>query len=234
MLLSNFITSFFSTRIRSRRGRTVNFLISRPSLPIYHYNFYCNNNINDKVNNNNNNKYFSSHFTSSPTLTLNFRYFQYFQYSQYSQYSTTIKMSSKTIPSIEHINHDELKDLIKDKSKIPGKDYLVVDVRDDDYEGGNIPNSINRQSSKIHDSVENLISEYNKVPQIIFTCALSKVRGPKCARIYSEELFLNKGIKTDQKVQVLKNGFEGWQSYYKDDPELVENYNKEIWDPDYN
>ncbi|CAG8435141.1 2352_t:CDS:2 [Diversispora eburnea] len=123
-------------------------------------------------------------------------------------------MSSKTIPSIEYINRDELKDLIKDKSKIPGKDYLV---------GGNIPNCINRQSSKIHD-----------IPQIIFTCALSKARGPKCARIYSEELFLNKGIKTDQKVQVLKNGFEGWQSNYKDDPELVENYNKEIWDPDYN
>lgn len=63
------------------------------------------------------------------------------------------------------------------------------------------------------------------VPQLIFTCALSKVRGPESARMYTE---LSK--RTNQKVQVLLNGFEGWQSIYKDDPELVENYNSEIWD----
>lgn len=35
---------------------------------------------------------------------------------------------------VPYIEHNELKALIKDKTKVPGKDYLVIDVRDDDYE----------------------------------------------------------------------------------------------------
>jgi hypothetical protein len=36
--------------------------------------------------------------------------------------------------SDEFIKPSELVEIIKDTTKVPGKDYLVVDVRDDDYE----------------------------------------------------------------------------------------------------
>lgn len=32
-----------------------------------------------------------------------------------------------------YVDSEVVKTLIEDKSKIPGKDYLVIDVRDDDY-----------------------------------------------------------------------------------------------------
>ncbi|CAG8698572.1 46_t:CDS:1, partial [Funneliformis caledonium] len=38
------------------------------------------------------------------------------------------------ISSIEYIKQSELARIMKDTTQIPGKDYLVVDVRDDDYE----------------------------------------------------------------------------------------------------
>ena len=41
------------------------------------------------------------------------------------------------------------------------------------------------------------------MPKLVFTCAMSQVRGPKCARIYKETLE-NKGI--NQEVQVLQGG----------------------------
>ncbi|CAJ0640682.1 1825_t:CDS:2 [Entrophospora sp. SA101] len=141
--------------------------------------------------------------------------------------------------SIKFIEPNELKNIIKDKTKIPGKDYLIVDVRDEDYsvtaiynfilkksDFGNIPNSVNKPSSEINDSLESLISDY--IPQLIFTCALSQVRGPKCARIYSERIAL-KNVKTDQKVLVLRGGVAGWQKENGQDIELMENYDREHW-----
>jgi len=131
--------------------------------------------------------------------------------------------------SIEFIKPTELAQVIKDPSQVPGKDYLVVDVRDDDFEGGNIPNSINSPSKKFLDEVDNLVSKYNQVPKLVFTCALSQVRGPKCARIYKETLE-NKGI--DQKIQVLQGGVGEWQKQHKNDPQLIENYDADFWDWD--
>jgi len=34
---------------------------------------------------------------------------------------------------VEFVDAENLAELIKDPTKEPGKDYLVVDVRDDDY-----------------------------------------------------------------------------------------------------
>ncbi|GBC10139.1 hypothetical protein RclHR1_09370009 [Rhizophagus clarus] len=134
--------------------------------------------------------------------------------------------------SVEFIKPSELVQIVKDTTQVPGKDYLVVDVRDDDYIGGNIPNSVNSPSKNFHDDVNDLISKYNQVPRVIFTCALSQVRGPKCARIF-KEVTENTETKTEQKIQVLQGGVTEWQRQNKDDPKLIENYNPDYWEEDY-
>lgn len=60
--------------------------------------------------------------------------------------------------------------------KVARKDFLVVDVRDDDYEGGNIKGCLNSPSRKFLLEVDGLIKETKEVPLIIFHCALSQVR----------------------------------------------------------
>ncbi|CAG8680416.1 7185_t:CDS:2 [Ambispora leptoticha] len=134
-----------------------------------------------------------------------------------------------TLPStVEFVNPEELAKLIKDKSKVPGKDYVVIDVRGDDFEGGNIPGCVNVPSGVFVDNLQHLIKEYSQVPQIVFHCALSQVRGPKYARIYREALMLN-SIKTNQKILILSGGFGEWQRRFKSDVELVEKYDEEFW-----
>ncbi|RIA89905.1 Rhodanese-like domain-containing protein [Glomus cerebriforme] len=135
-----------------------------------------------------------------------------------------------TTSSVEFIKPPELVQIVKDTNLVPGKDYLVVDVRDDDYEGGNIPNSVNSPSRKFQDDVNDIVSKYNNVPRIVFTCALSQVRGPKCARIY-KEVIENMGI--NQKIQVLQGGINEWQRQNKVDPQLIENYDADFWEEDY-
>jgi len=126
------------------------------------------------------------------------------------------------------VNDSEIIKLLRDKTKVPRKDYVIIDVRDHDFEGGNIPGSVNVPSQHFIDSVHKLIEEYKNVPQVYFHCALSQSRGPKAARIYNESKSLQ-GIKSDQQVAVLKGGFEQWYLKHRNDPTLIENHDPEVW-----
>jgi hypothetical protein len=69
----------------------------------------------------------------------------------------------------------DLSEIIK-SDKLPGEDYLVIDVRDDDFVGGNIPNCRNAPSVTFADNLDDLIHDSKDVPQVIFHCALSQSR----------------------------------------------------------
>ncbi|CAO1623814.1 unnamed protein product [Parajaminaea phylloscopi] len=67
------------------------------------------------------------------------------------------------------------------------RDIAIVDVRDDDFEGGNIIGARNVPSTGFADHADRLArTELKDVPTVIFHCSLSQARGPKSARIYSE------------------------------------------------
>ncbi|KIJ62590.1 hypothetical protein HYDPIDRAFT_114241 [Hydnomerulius pinastri MD-312] len=133
--------------------------------------------------------------------------------------------------SIERITGAELAEIVKSDQK-PWKDYLVVDVRDGDYRGGNIKGSYNLPSMKFKSGVDDLISKTNGVPKVIFHCKFSQERGPVAAGIYDARRILQEtdGYR-DQQVYVLQGGFNTFATTYKDDPLLVENWdeNAVIW-----
>jgi Rhodanese-like domain len=62
-------------------------------------------------------------------------------------------------------------------STIP-KTFKVVDVRDDDYQGGNIPGSMNVPSRQVNSRVASLVDDLKDNEAVVFTCALSQQRGP--------------------------------------------------------
>ncbi|KAG9306699.1 hypothetical protein G9A89_004246 [Geosiphon pyriformis] len=125
-----------------------------------------------------------------------------------------------TLP--DYIEAEDLARIIKDKSKISGRDYLVVDVRGDDFENGNIPGCLNITSQELARNIQPFINKHKNVPQIIFHCTFSQVRGPRSASLYLEASVKTAG--ETQKIQVLRGGFEEWEEKYRDDPELVENH----------
>ncbi|KAF9180487.1 hypothetical protein BGZ50_006181 [Haplosporangium sp. Z 11] len=144
----------------------------------------------------------------------------------------------------QFVDSDVLKALVEDKTKIPGKDYLVVDVRDTDYEGGHIPGCLNIPASELPEKLPILIEEFKEVPQLFFHCALSQVRGPKAANRWSAAIAERDAelAKTEaaaavaadqgplsQKVHILRGGFTEWQHKHKDDKNLVADYKAEYW-----
>ncbi|KAJ8468892.1 hypothetical protein ONZ51_g9353 [Trametes cubensis] len=131
---------------------------------------------------------------------------------------------------LKYISPDELAAIIK-SDKVPGKDYCVIDVRDDDWAGGNIKGAQNAPSSQFYVHVHDLVQKTKNVPMVVFHCALSQVRGPKAARIYAQARDQLEGDGEDipHQVLILRGGFSDFQAKYKDDPELVENWSKEVW-----
>ena len=69
----------------------------------------------------------------------------------------------------------ELAAVIK-SDKLPMRDYCVVDVRDDDWRGGNIAGSHNSPSHGFLLKVDELVQRTRDVPLVVFHCALSQVR----------------------------------------------------------
>jgi len=131
---------------------------------------------------------------------------------------------------MKYINADELAGIMKDAGKAPGRDYLVVDVRDDDFVGGNIVGCLNKPASEFLAHVDSVVKDTKDVPLIVFHCALSQVRGPKAARIYEQtRKHMYGDDDVPHEVAVLREGFTLFQQKFKDDPALVENYKEEYW-----
>ncbi|KAF8799027.1 Rhodanese-like protein [Phlegmacium glaucopus] len=130
---------------------------------------------------------------------------------------------------LRYMDGDELAVLIK-SGRVPRKDFLVVDVRDDDYAGGNIKGCLNQPSRDFLMTVDGLVKQTKEVPIVIFHCALSQVRGPKAARIYAEtRQNILQGNDKRQDIVILRDGFAQFQAKYRNDPELVENWNEGVW-----
>jgi len=73
---------------------------------------------------------------------------------------------------VRYLSPQELEALIKGRTK----DYLIVDVRDDDYRGGNIKGAINIPSEKFMLKLHQLIDDTQNASKIIFHCTLSQQR----------------------------------------------------------
>ena len=105
---------------------------------------------------------------------------------------------------------------------------LIVDVRDDDYIAGHILNSVNIRSREFIQLVESNSSEllelFNKYKTLVFHCAYSQVRGPKCAN-YAFQM-LKRNNKSFVEVKVLKGGYIEFCREFKETNFIID-YNEE-------
>ncbi|KAI0036535.1 Rhodanese-like domain-containing protein [Vararia minispora EC-137] len=138
------------------------------------------------------------------------------------------------ITNVPLTSSQELARIMK-SDRQPHKDYVVVDVRDNDRIGGHILHSHHSPSADFLDSVNDLVEKTKDVPTVIFHCALSQARGPKAARIFAEtcDNLRVEGKHPSQDICILRGGFTDFQAKFRDDPKLIEKWNAEIWAADW-
>ncbi|GAV30564.1 hypothetical protein PMKS-004078 [Pichia membranifaciens] len=150
-----------------------------------------------------------------------------------------------TVADIKYILDSTLKSWILQGHTSLGTPFQVIDVRDSDYVGGHIINSLHIESNKFKneksaETLSNLLKKLRENGQetVVFHCMLSQQRGPSSAMRFSR--YLNERINASNdedelafieniKIYVLRGGFGRWQQEYGEDPQLTENYAKDVW-----
>lgn len=99
---------------------------------------------------------------------------------------------------------------------------LVLDVRDDDWCGGNIKGSLNIPSEVFDEELDGIVDKLVVGKEVVVVhCMFSQERGPRCAGRLAQRLKA-RGILS-LRVLVLRGGFKGWLSQYRHDSDMVEN-----------
>jgi len=98
-------------------------------------------------------------------------------------------------------------------------DFVIIDVRDDDYDGGHIRGSQNIPANRFDPSKI-------KIPPSVFVvihCMYSKERGPRCAQMLAN---YNPNIK----IMVLQGGFQTAVHFlHRRFPHLLQDYDDDTW-----
>ncbi|CAG9989780.1 unnamed protein product [Clonostachys byssicola] len=126
---------------------------------------------------------------------------------------------------------EEVKLLLDDGPAAKGKDgkrdFLLVDVRRTDWEGGTVATSINFPAHTLYQTrpVIYQLCKQAGIKKIIFYCGSSNGRGPRSAGWMQD--YLNEVGETQIKSLVLKGGIKGWQKKYGGG--LMDWYDEKFW-----
>ncbi|KDN35158.1 hypothetical protein RSAG8_11803, partial [Rhizoctonia solani AG-8 WAC10335] len=107
------------------------------------------------------------------------------------------------------------------QQKRAGVDFVVVDVRRNDFENVYIKGAINLPAQSFYPTLPTTITLLSKIPDVIFHCnsCTATGRGPRVAGWYAGQL-KQLGI-TSSKAWILDGGIKRFESLYRDEDKLV-------------
>ncbi|OQE08867.1 hypothetical protein PENVUL_c008G02155 [Penicillium vulpinum] len=110
-----------------------------------------------------------------------------------------------------------------------GKDFVLVDLRRTDFEGGTIRGSLNLPAESLFPTVPTLYSilSQGRVANVVWYCGSSRGRGVRAANWFAEYLERQKDM--EMKSLVLEGGIKGWVAAGKDYTQLLDEYDESKW-----
>ncbi|KAJ5678671.1 Rhodanese-like domain-containing protein [Penicillium macrosclerotiorum] len=111
----------------------------------------------------------------------------------------------------------------------PGQDFVLVDVRRTDFEGGTIRGSINLPAHSLYPtlaSVHALLAS-SGVHHVIWYCGSCGGRGPRAAAWFAD--YLRQVQDTSMTSMILEGGIKGWVAAGAKYTELMDGYDASFW-----
>ncbi|KXH68965.1 hypothetical protein CSAL01_06983 [Colletotrichum salicis] len=107
------------------------------------------------------------------------------------------------------------------------RDFLLVDVRRNDFEGGTISTSINFPAQSLYQTrpIIHQLCKQAGIKRVVFYCGSSNGRGPRSAN-WLQDYFNEIGETTVQAV-ILKGGIKGWVRRYGG--RMMDWYDEKTW-----
>ncbi|OJJ67597.1 hypothetical protein ASPBRDRAFT_58702 [Aspergillus brasiliensis CBS 101740] len=113
--------------------------------------------------------------------------------------------------------------------KQAGRDFILVDLRRTDFEGGTIRGSINLPAQSLYPAIPTLYSLLSQSPvkEVVWYCGSSRGRGVRAASWFADYIELQG--ETRLKSLVLEGGVKGWAAAGKEYTDLMDEYDASVW-----
>ncbi|KAK9242909.1 Rhodanese-like domain-containing protein [Lipomyces tetrasporus] len=115
--------------------------------------------------------------------------------------------------------------------KKPGRDFVLVDLRRTDHDGGTIRGSINLPAQSLYPTIPVLYSllAAAKVPKVVWYCGSSRGRGTRAAGWCADYLKEQNDLLLESLV--LEGGIKGWATAGQEYTRLMDEYDASAWSP---
>ncbi|EEH41616.1 hypothetical protein PAAG_03179 [Paracoccidioides lutzii Pb01] len=131
------------------------------------------------------------------------------------------------------ISRSEVLGLLLDETRKGAEsDYVLVDLRREDHEGGTISTSINLPAQSLYPSIPVLYTIFKKagIKMVIWYCGSSIGRATRAGGLFADYIVEKEG-KGAQGIQslVLEGGIKGWVGAGPEYVDRVDRYEASVW-----
>ncbi|KAL4785414.1 Rhodanese-like domain-containing protein [Aspergillus varians] len=116
-------------------------------------------------------------------------------------------------------------------TKAPGSNFLLVDLRRTDFEGGTIKGSLNLPAQSLYPSLPTLYNLVKAagVEDVAFYCGSSAGRGTRAAGWFADYL-VEQGAEDKVTSWKLEGGIKGWVTAGEEYTALMDGYDGAVWE----
>lgn len=130
-----------------------------------------------------------------------------------------------------NISRAEVLEMLRGNTgEVIGKDFVLVDLRRNDFEGGTIRGSLNLPAQSLYPTLPTIYAVFKSagIKKVIFYCGSSTGRGSRGARWLSDYL-LKAGDDSIQSLALFE-GIKGWTNAGEEYVQFMEGYDASVWE----
>ncbi|PNP40585.1 hypothetical protein TGAMA5MH_07582 [Trichoderma gamsii] len=127
------------------------------------------------------------------------------------------------------ISREALLDLMTKSNGRAAKDFLLIDLRRTDNEGGMIRGSINLPAQSLYPTIPALYGVFKAagLRKIIWFCSSSRGRGSRAALWFKD--YIDDQGDSNMESLILFEGIKGWATAGSEFVQWIDGYNPDIW-----
>ncbi|KAK4186198.1 Rhodanese-like domain-containing protein [Podospora australis] len=114
-------------------------------------------------------------------------------------------------------------------SPLGKRDFVLVDLRRNDFEGGTIRGSLNLPAQSLYPTLPTIYATFKAagVKKAIFYCGSSRGRGSRATSWLADHIA--KEGDTEMKSLALEGGIKGWAASGPEYVEWMDEYDEKVW-----
>ncbi|KND89024.1 hypothetical protein TOPH_06310 [Tolypocladium ophioglossoides CBS 100239] len=120
-------------------------------------------------------------------------------------------------------------EMLKNSDSVAGKDYVLIDLRRTDHEGGTIRGSINLPAQSLYPTIPTLYNMFKAagVRKVVWYCSSSRGRGTRAAGWLSD--YLDERKDRNMESLILLEGITAWATAGGEFTDWMDDYDAAVW-----